>query len=43
MAPYCQVAKWFAERSDLVLLMFDGLKLDISDEFKARPLQLGDR
>lgn len=32
---FLRVARWFAERSDLVLLMFDGSKLDISDEFKA--------
>eukprot|EP00928_Gymnodinium_smaydae_P061728 TRINITY_DN4574_c1_g1_i1.p1 TRINITY_DN4574_c1_g1~~TRINITY_DN4574_c1_g1_i1.p1 ORF type:complete len:750 (-),score=183.02 TRINITY_DN4574_c1_g1_i1:82-2331(-) len=32
---FLRVARWFAERSDMVLLMFDGSKLDISDEFKA--------
>jgi EH domain-containing protein 1 len=30
-----QVSRWFAERSDLILLMFDCSKLDISDEFKS--------
>jgi len=32
---FAQVARWFAERSDLILLMFDCSKLDISDEFKS--------
>eukprot|EP00128_Syssomonas_multiformis_P002049 Colp12_sorted_trinity150504_noHs@23310 len=31
---FVQVCKWFAERSDMILLLFDGHKLDISDEFK---------
>ena len=30
-----KVCRWFAERSDLILLMFDCSKLDISDEFKS--------
>jgi GTPase SAR1 family protein len=32
---FTKVTRWFAERSDLILLMFDAYKLDISDEFKA--------
>mmetsp|Transcript_30438 Transcript_30438/g.69684 ORF Transcript_30438/g.69684 Transcript_30438/m.69684 type:complete len:416 (-) Transcript_30438:63-1310(-) len=31
---YEQVMKWFAERSDLIVIMFDAHKLDISDELK---------
>ena len=30
-----QVCQWFATRSDLILLLFDPHKLDISDEFKS--------
>ena len=29
------VVEWFAERADLILLLFDAHKLDISDEFKS--------
>ena len=32
---YENVMKWFAERADLIIIMFDAHKLDISDEMKA--------
>eukprot|EP00611_Tribonema_gayanum_P021406 TRINITY_DN4107_c0_g1_i1.p1 TRINITY_DN4107_c0_g1~~TRINITY_DN4107_c0_g1_i1.p1 ORF type:complete len:617 (+),score=239.25 TRINITY_DN4107_c0_g1_i1:132-1853(+) len=32
---FVQVNTWFAERADLILLLFDAHKLDISDEFRA--------
>ncbi|KAI8365255.1 P-loop containing nucleoside triphosphate hydrolase protein [Radiomyces spectabilis] len=31
---FTQVAEWFAQRADLILLLFDSHKLDISDEYK---------
>jgi len=31
---YESVMKWFAERADLIIIMFDAHKLDISDELK---------
>lgn len=36
---YEAVMKWFAERADLIVIMFDAHKLDISDEMK-RVLEL---
>jgi EH domain-containing protein 1 len=35
-----EVAFWFANRSDLILLLFDAHKLDICDEFKTTILSL---
>jgi tRNA U34 5-carboxymethylaminomethyl modifying GTPase MnmE/TrmE len=32
---FIAVCKWFAERADMILLLFDAHKLDISDEFKS--------
>lgn len=37
---FCEVCEWFAKRSDLILLLFDSYKLDISDEFKSSILAL---
>jgi len=31
---FIRVSEWFAEKSDLILLLFDPFKTDISDEFK---------
>jgi EH domain-containing protein 1 len=38
---FIQVCGWFAARCDLILLLFDPYKLDISDEFKAVRLEAG--
>mmetsp|Transcript_12780 Transcript_12780/g.44395 ORF Transcript_12780/g.44395 Transcript_12780/m.44395 type:complete len:532 (-) Transcript_12780:544-2139(-) len=32
---FTKVCEWFAQRSDLILLLFDPHKLDISDEFRS--------
>lgn len=32
---FTQICTWFAERADLILLLFDAHKLDISDEFRS--------
>jgi EH domain-containing protein 1 len=32
---FINVVEWFAARCDVILLLFDPHKLDISDEFKA--------
>lgn len=32
---YSEVIKWFAERADMIIIMFDAHKLDISDELKS--------
>ena len=32
---FIEVVRWFAERADMIVLVFDAHKLDISDEFKA--------
>ena len=31
---FIEVCEWFAERADMILLLFDAHKLDISDEFR---------
>ncbi|OMH81055.1 EH domain-containing protein 1 [Zancudomyces culisetae] len=31
---FTKAVQWFAERADLILILFDGYKLDISDEFR---------
>ena len=31
---FSEIVKWFAERSDMILIMFDAHKLDISDELR---------
>lgn len=37
---FTKVCSWFAARADLIILLFDAHKLDISDEFKAVILSL---
>ena len=32
---FIEVCEWFAARADVILLLFDPHKLDISDEFKS--------
>ena len=32
---FCDVIRWFAERADMIIIMFDAHKLDISDELKS--------
>jgi GTPase SAR1 family protein len=32
---FSEVIKWFAERADMIMIMFDAHKLDISDELKS--------
>ena len=32
---YDEVLNWFAERSDMIILLFDVQKLDISDEMRS--------
>lgn len=32
---FIEICEWFAARCDLILLLFDPYKLDISDEFKS--------
>ena len=32
---FVEISDWFATRSDLIFLLFDPAKLDISDEFRA--------
>ena len=32
---FIEVTRWFAQRADLILLLFDAHKLDISDEFQS--------
>lgn len=34
LTSFIQVCEWFAEKADVILLLFDAHKLDISDEFK---------
>ena len=36
------VLKWFAERADMIILLFDAHKLDISDEFREAIVSIKD-
>ena len=39
---FAKVARWFAQRSDIILVFFDCSKTDVSDELKGIIQQLQD-